>query len=69
MGQLQHGAAAHSQTGRNALYHSVFTGADQGLCALFVAVILKIDAAHQALADAAVHLGALYIDKAGRLML
>ena len=40
MGQFQHSAAAHGQTGRNALHHRVFAGADQRLGAFFIAVVL-----------------------------
>ena len=64
MGRFQNCATADFQARRDALDHSLFTGADGGLAAGVVVVGFKVDGTHQTLADGAVHLGALNIHKA-----
>ena len=64
VGRFQRRTAAHFQPWRDALHDGALAGADGGLAALGVVVGVEVHRAHKALADRAVHLGALHIDVA-----
>ena len=64
VGRFQNSATAYFQARRDALHHRLFAGADGRFAAGVIVVGFQVHGTYQPLADGAVHLGALHIDKA-----